>query len=56
MNVRFASITPVNVSPVSSGTVTGLYEEDGQRCAVLALQTTANGVVTLQGEAVVVLS
>lgn len=56
LNVRFALITPVKASPVSSGTVTRVFEEDGRKCAVLTLQTVVDGAVTLQGEAVVVLS
>jgi acyl dehydratase len=48
--VRFAAITPVNVAPTCTGTVT--HVEDGLAHLDLTL-TLPDGTVTLQGSAVV---
>ncbi len=55
--VRFVAITQVGDLISCSGTVTELFEADGERRARLSLQTTnQHGQVKLTGDAVVALS
>ncbi|MDH4390450.1 MAG: MaoC family dehydratase [Aquabacterium sp.] len=55
--VRFVAITQVGEVITCSGTVTELFEANGERRARLALQTTnQHGQVKLTGDAVVALS
>ncbi|MFO1327953.1 MAG: MaoC family dehydratase [Rubrivivax sp.] len=54
--VRFTAITQVGEAITCSGTVTEVFEADGERRARLSLQTAnAAGQVKLQGDAVVAL-
>lgn len=54
--VRFTAITQVGESITCSGTVTEVFQADGERRARLSLQTAnAAGQVKLQGDAVVAL-
>ena len=54
--VRFTAITQVGEAITCSGTVTEVFEADGERRARLSLQTAnAVGQVKLQGDAVVAL-
>ena len=56
-SVRFASITPVKATVTCNGTVTEIFEADGERRARLSLPATIDGgQVTLQGDAVVALN
>lgn len=55
--VRFVSITPVHTTVTCNGTVTEIFEAEGERRARIALTATVDGsVVTLQGDAVVALN
>ena len=55
--VRFVAITQVGDAITCSGTVTELFEADGERRARLSLQTiNQHGQVKLTGDAVVALS
>lgn len=55
--VRFVSITPVHAIVTCNGTVTEIFEAEGERRARIALTATVDdGVVTLQGDAVVALN
>ncbi len=55
--VRFVAITQVGEAITCSGTVTELFEVNGERRARLTLQTTnQHGQVKLTGDAVVALS
>lgn len=55
--VRFVSITPVHATVTCTGTVTDIFEAEGERRARIALTATIDGgVVTLQGDAVVALN
>ena len=55
--VRFVAITQVGESITCSGTVTALFEVNGERRARLALQTTnQHGQVKLTGDAVIAMS
>ena len=53
-NARFQAITPVGATVTCSGTVTELFEADGERLArVQIVAMTDAGATTLAGEAVV---
>ncbi|HQC95384.1 MAG TPA: MaoC family dehydratase [Aquabacterium sp.] len=55
--VRFTAITQVGEAITCSGSVTEVFEADGERRARLTLQTTnQNGQVKLAGDAVVAIS
>lgn len=55
--VRFVAITQVGEAITCSGTVTELFEVNGERRARLALQTTnQHGQVKLTGDAVIAIS
>lgn len=55
--VRFVSITPVKATVTCNGTVTEIFEAEGERRARIALTATVDGgAVTLQGDAVVALN
>jgi acyl dehydratase len=55
--VRFVAITQVGEAITCSGTVTELFEANGERRARISLQTTnAQGQVKLTGDAVIALA
>lgn len=55
--VRFVAITQVGEAITCSGTVTELFELNGERCARVTLQTTnQHGQVKLTGDAVIAIS
>ena len=55
--VRFAAIAPVKATVTCKGVVTETFEAEGEKRARIALTATIeDGVVTLQGDAVVALN
>jgi len=55
-STRFAAITQLGARLTCEGTVTELIEQDGEKCAKLALTTKdQNGEIKLAGEAIIAL-
>jgi acyl dehydratase len=54
--VRFTAVTPVHATPVCTGRVTSIHDENGERLATVELLVAlADGTVTVRGDAVAVI-